>query len=397
MKGVLTVARKEFARFFGDRRMVLTALILPGLMIYVLYTVMGSALTDMMEADEDYTPVAYVIAAPDSLAPALEAVGLNLGVEPVSPDDVRADITAQAVDLLIVFPENFDETVAALGAADSDSSDRPAVPNVEIYYNSASTESSALHGRVTALLEAYKTSLLPELFDVNREGVTYDQVSEKDAVGSLLASLLPLLLLVFLFSGCTALAPEAIAGEKERGTIATILVTPLRRGALALGKLVSLAIIAFLAGLSSLLGTILSLPKMFGGGGDMPDMNIYGIGDYLTLAAVVLSTVLLFVALISILSAFAKSVKEAATMVSPLMIVVMVVGVTAMFGGGAQTDRVYYLIPTYNSVQAMVGIFSLSYDPINILLTVLSNLAYAALGGFLLTRMFHSEKIIFSK
>ena len=66
--------------------------------------------------------------------------------------------------------------------------------------------------------------------------------------------MMPLLILVFLFSGCMAIAPESIAGEKERGTIATILVTPIRRSELALGKIFSLSIIALLSGLSSTVG-----------------------------------------------------------------------------------------------------------------------------------------------
>ena len=77
------------------------------------------------------------------------------------------------------------------------------------------------------------------------------------------------------------------------------------------------------------------------------------------LGVVILSTVLLLITLISIVSAFAKSVKEAQTYVTPLMIVVILVGVTAMFGSGAKTELCYYLIPVYNSVQCMVGIFRL--------------------------------------
>jgi len=111
---------------------------------------------------------------------------------------------------------------------------------------------------------------------------------------------------------------------------------------------------------------------------------------------VILSTVLLLVTLISILSAFAKTVKEANMSVTPMMIVVMVVGVTGIFGG-AQESPIYYLIPLYNSVQGMSGIFSLDYSALNIAIASLSNLAYACLGGFLLTKMFNSEKVMFSR
>ena len=79
------------------------------------------------------------------------------------------------------------------------------------------------------------------------------------------------------------------------------------------------------------------------------------------------------------------------------MIVVMVIGVTGMFGDGAQTGMVFYLIPLYNSVQSMSGIFSREYDAANILISCIANLVYAGFGGFILTKMFNNEKIMFSK
>ena len=56
-----------------------------------------------------------------------------------------------------------------------------------------------------------------------------------------------------------------------------------------------------------------------------------------------------------------------------------------------------YLIPVYNSVQCISGVFSMSYEPIQILLTAVSNLAVAGLLVFALTTMFNSEKVMFKK
>ena len=207
--------------------------------------------------------------------------------------------------------------------------------------------------------------------------------------------MLPMLLMIFLFSGCMSVAPEAIAGEKERGTIATILVTPTKRSELAVGKIFALSIIALLSGASSTLGTILSLPKRMGGVETM-SAAYYTAADYLVLAAVILSTVLL-VALISLISAYAKTIKEAQTSVMPLMIVVIFLGVTAMFGSGAKSQLVYYCIPLYNSVQAMVGIFSFEMIPAAVALTVGVNLACTVIASFVLTRMFNSETIMFRR
>lgn len=381
---VFTIFKKELARFFGDRRMAVTTLLLPGLMIYLMYTFMGSALTGRFSVEDTYKPTAVVEHLPDSLsAPLSQALDLQ---EEAAPMDLVRD---QELDLYIRFPANFDADVAAY-----DMSSEAVAPQVEVYYNSAATSSSNGYGLVKEILDQYESSLVNK-FHVNWDGV-YDLVTQEDATGFVFSSMMPMLLLIFLFSGCMAVAPEAIAGEKERGTIATLLITPAKRGSIALGKITALSVIALLAGASSAIGSILSLPKLMGAAAGELTVT-YGAEDYVLLGVVILSTVLLLITLISIVSAFAKSIKEAQTYVTPMMILVVLIGVTAMFGSGAKAEWYYYLIPLYNSVQCMVGIFAFSASPLFILTTVVTNLVLTGCGVFLLTRMFNSERIIFSR
>lgn len=381
---VLTIFKKELARFFGDRRMALTTILLPGLMIYVLYTFMGNALSSQFSVEDTYRPTAVVENLPDSLSAALsQALEIQEEAEPMEL------VRNQKLDLYIRFPAGFDEAVAAYDMASG-----KAAPQVEVYYNSAAATSGDGYNLVLEILNQYESSLVNK-FHVNWNGI-YDLATQEDATGSIFSSMMPMLLLIFLFSGCMAVAPESIAGEKERGTIATLLITPTKRGSIALGKIMALSVISFLSGASSAIGTTLSLPKLMGAASEQLTVT-YGVGDYALLGVVILSTVLLLITLISIVSAFAKSVKEAQTYVTPLMIVVILVGVTAMFGGGAKTELCYYLIPVYNSVQCMVGIFAFSASPVLILTAVAANLAVTGLGVFLLTRMFNSEGIMFSR
>ncbi|GHV08759.1 hypothetical protein FACS1894217_11720 [Clostridia bacterium] len=389
-KNILTVMKKEFARFFGDRRLLVTALILPGLLIYVVYSFMGTALQDMYTPDATHKPVLNAVNLPQSIAAAAAdpTYGFDI-VNTTNPDDTRTKIENKETDILAIFPKDFDQTVADYNV----SSGTPA-PNIEIYYNAVNPDSSAAYGSLVALLNTYEATIANK-FDVNRD-VSADLATNEDVMAFSLASMLPFLLTMMMFSGCMSLAPESIAGEKERGTIATILVTPIKRSELAAGKMLSLGVLAFLCGLSSCLGLFLSLPKMMQLGDDI-NMNIYTVTDYVMIAMIVLTTILPIIAVISIISAFAKTVKEATTSVMPLMIVVMLVGVSSMFGGGAQTDIAYYFIPLYNSVQALSGIFSFDYAVPNIVVSVVSNIVYAGIGGFVLTRMFNSEKVIFSR
>lgn len=391
---ILTVAKKEFARFFGDRRMVVSTLLLPGIMIYVLYSFMGTAMSDAFSVGDEYVATVQAVNMPDSVEAMINSDGVSMEVEEIDETGVDAAkdmIAGQQLDLCIVFPENFDSEIAAY-----DSTLGEAAPNIDIYYNSASTESSEGYMLITGLLDSLE-AMLANKFDINNSTLDYDMATNEDTTGMIFSSMLPMLLMVFLYSGCISVAPESIAGEKERGTIATLLVTPVKRGDIAIGKILSLGVIALLAGVSSALGTILSLPKLMGGASEEISANAYGTNDYLMLGVVILSTVLLLITMISIISAFAKSTKEAQTFVMPLMILVMFIGITSMFGSGASDNWYIYLIPLYNSVQCMTAIFSFDITAVNVAIAAVSNIVYAGIGVYILTRMFNSEKIMFSR
>lgn len=386
---IFTMMKKELDRFFGDKRMV-ASILLPGVLIYIAYCFMGSAMGNAFGVDEDYTPTVQAVGLPGSMEALLPQTGFAVTAG-TDEEAAKEAVTDMELDLLLVFPENFDETVAAYEM----SSGLPA-PNVEIYYNSASTNSSFAYQSVAGLLDAYEAQMVNK-FDVNAGEIAYDLATAEDTAGFFFAMMMPLLLMMFLYSGCAAVAPESIAGEKERGTIATMLITPIRRSDIALGKILALAVISMLSAASSTIGTVLALPKMMGGMTDEMRADIYGIQDYLLLAAVILSTVLVLVTLISILSAFAKTIKEAQTYAMPVMLLAMGLGITGMFGGGASQELTSYCIPLYNSVQCMSGIFSFSVLPLGVAVTVGVNLLLTMLGVVALAWMFNNEKIVFSR
>ena len=387
----ITVMKKELARFFGDRRLVITTLLLPGCMIYLVYSLLGNVMMKSLLPEEAYVAKAYVVDLPESLQENLRT--LRVDWHPADREQltqIRQEIQDKQVDGLVIFPQNFDEAVTEYQV----DSKEPA-PNVEIYYNSVKTESSRFFSEVSEILEEYENSLANKL-DINAgDSVYYDCATSKDTTGQMFSLMMPMLLMMFLYSGCMAVAPESIAGEKERGTMATLLVTPIRRSSLALGKVFSLSIIALLAGCSSFIGTFAALPKMMGGEMTGVDSSVYVPMDYIMLLIVILSTVLVLVSAISLISAFAKSVKEASTTVSPLMIVITFVSLAPMLSQGNKIPLYRYLIPVYNSAQCMNGIFSFAYQPVEILVTAAVNLCVAGILVYGLTRAFHSEKVMF--
>lgn len=391
---ILTVMKKEFTRFFTDKRMVVTTILLPGLMIYFLYSFMGSGISAQFEQAEDFKPKVYVENLPESVKVVAEQEEIMefTEISDKETSDVLENIKngETGYDLLAVFPEGFDEKIVAYDAQSGEKA-----PNVELYYNSTETDSSSAYTMMGSVLDAIESSMANK-FDVNVGDDTYDLASEEDMTAMMFSMMVPMLLIIFLFSGCMAVAPESIAGEKERGTIATLLVTPMKRGHLALGKILSLSVIAILSGCSSFLGTMLSLPKLMGGAEGM-NASVYGIGDYVLLFFIIISTVMVIISVISIVSAFAKSVKEATGWITPIMLICMLVGITSMIESLCKTEPVFFLLPIYNSVQCMNGIFSLNTNTTNIIVTVIANFCYAGLGVFALTKMFNSEKVMFSK
>ncbi len=383
MKAMAAVIRKEFARFFLDRRMLITTVILPGVLIYLVYTIMGLFVTNVAGGGAVYRTVVRDMPATVSAL----FNGETFEVSPATEEDgyYKRQIVEGGLELYVVFPAWFDESIKDFGKEDYEA------PEIAVYYNSAEERSSAAYSALVALLDAFE-DLNANLFDIAAGG---DLGTPQSATAYILSAIVPMVLLVLLFSGCMAVAPESIAGEKERGTLATMLVTPVKRSHIAIGKIISLSCISLLSGVSSFLGLILSLPNLMKGVFDGIDLSMFGFGHYAALLGVMLTTVLLLVAAISCVSALAKSVKEANSYVGPMNIIVIVVGLLSSFTGGG--SPFLYLIPVYNSAMMITDIMSLSVSPLALAFTLLSNAAFACGLAFLLTRMFNSEKIMFDK
>ena len=392
-----TIIRKEFARFFGDRQLVFTTVIMPGLLIYLIYSLMGVGIRNMETQGEQDVVTVRVENMPQSVAPILSSLDSSIVImqQPVSQADIDALQDKEINAIAMRFPADFD----ALMANYDPTGGQPA-PNVEIYYNSANNASDRVFNIMQPALNAYEDGMANR-FDINRadeEGQTFNQASDDQVVGDILSKLLPMLIIMMLFSGVMAIAPSSIAGEKERGTIATLLVTPMRRNELALGKIVSLSCIALLSGISSFVGIALSLPNMISAGNESIDIPFnYTTSDYIALLLVIFASVLVMASAISLLSALAKDVKNAGTMITPFMLVVMLAGLLPMFQTETVHSLVNYFIPFYNSIQVMADVFAHSLNWTALLITLGSNIVYTGIAIWGLTRMFNSEKVMFSR
>lgn len=231
------------------------------------------------------------------------------------------------------------------------------------------------------------------VFYVNSGNDLYDLATTKDSTGQFVSMILPMLLITMLFSICASVAPDSIAGEKERGTMATLLVTPIKREQLAIGKILGLSIIVVLGGISSFIGAMLSLPFL-SIGQDEIDTSVYSINDYLELFIIVISTVLIMISLTAIVSVLARSIKEASSSMAPLTILVALVGISGMYNQNGSNRLIHYIIPLYNSAQCMNEIFLFNGNINHVIITVISNLLYTIILVYILSKLFKNEKII---
>lgn len=411
MKNIITIFKKEFYRVMSDRRLIFTTIILPGLAIYIMYTAMGGALDNNTAQLDNHKMIVYTENMPNEFL-----LYMNQEI-PANPDFYDADETTEEeilqllkdgeIDLYIKFEEDF------LSRIDDYQSENYVLPNIDMYYNPGELYSENTLQHFYTYLGSYLQS---KATDPDRYGQAYYiAVFNKDneengyrayeiqypnkGIGQGLAMLLPMLIIMFLFSGAMSIGPDSIAGEKERGTIATLLITPVKRFEIAVGKVLSLSVISLFSAVSSFTGIILALPKLIpdNDATNTPIYEVYSILDFLMLFSILFVTVLVIVGLISVISAYAKTIKEASTLILPFYFVTVIVGISTMFSGSGAQDNIIYLIPIYNSVNMIIAILTFEVIPTHYILTVVSSVLYVSVFIFILNRLFQSETIMFKK
>lgn len=405
MKNIKTIFFKELRRFFTEPRM-LAALFLPGIIIYLFYSLMGT----FMEASfapssgkpENYT---YQIVATNNYSSTDEVAPLIFDVFdaylPINESGNKSEyhyinldqvseykeaLSNHEYDLLIVFNDNFEDSLK--GEISSTKT------NISLYYDGSDSISTYLYTVFTSLVDTTYTN-----FTVNIENGIYvdGNVSpENYTFKNIMSFVVPLVTISLLFSTVISICPEAIAGEKERGTLASLLMTPMKRTELVIGKISALSIVSLSSGLVSFLGLVISLPNLYGGG--MTLGSLFSPASFIMLLLLILTTLCVFVTLGLVISAFSKSIKEAGSYLTPIMTILMVASIIPfsidMSGIG------YAFIPLLNIVSSMnLLIRETNLDLLlpYISITAVMNIVLSGVLVFITAKLFNSEKIMFQR
>lgn len=390
MREIFVIVKKELKRFFTDKRMIMS-LILPGVLIFVLYSLMGNFIGKAITPADDYEYVICVENESVTLDGYLSTLGFKYKKVNAPREEAEKKLVDKEIDLYVSFSEDFDDA-----GADK------AGKNVVIEYNSAKRESAKIYSALQTVYMQNSVASVDYNYAINAGVENPDMATEEDVVKMILTMFMPFILMVFLVTGSVSVASESIAGEKERGTIATLLVTPVKREYIALGKIIALTVTSLFSSLVSFVGIMASLPNLLQleriGDVTSIDLSVYGASTFVGILGIILITVMMFTMIMSVLSTFAKSVKEATQFVTPAMIVVMLASVTSMIGGGkAVTNPALYLIPIYNCAQCLTMLFSGEFYGLCYLFTILSDALFVVLGVVLLAKMFNNEKIMLNK
>ncbi|MCD6102167.1 MAG: ABC transporter permease [Candidatus Cloacimonetes bacterium] len=405
----LIIMSKELKRLFTDRKMIFLLVLVPLLILPVMYSVMGYMEKVRHKDISEYEADIFVYPGKqndsyifDRFYKELKEFNAKLNVIPEQQIDISKDlITEKESELLIVFPDNIQKRFEDMAPFD-----------IQLYYNASSDYSSHIYYKTRSSFDAIGDTLIAERlekmklpseilspFTINKTITPQEaNLAKKGSVaGKLLGILLPFFILIYLFSNSLTVGTDTVAGEKERGTLAILLVNQVDRLSIIVGKMLSVMCAAFVGAASSVAGLIIGsrfFISMFGG--SMKELKGFVLfaKDYLQFAIILIPFAMLVVAIVMIISTYARNIKEAQGMIMPVYFIVMIIGVSTMRMSETPSLWMIYT-PIFNSLIALKSIFMQNAIWGNVLISAVSCLILAGILIFYMLKMFNDERILF--
>ncbi|MCR5057725.1 MAG: ABC transporter permease [Clostridiales bacterium] len=377
-KDISTVFKKEIKSILKDKAILLMCILLPfGMMFMEGYLMTAFADTD---ETEEKTYNAYYINAPQELSESLKAIGFS--DKEVDKETTIENIQSKEDKMLVIFPENF--------TIDPDGIN---VPNIEIYYNSSDNDSLKLREKISTLLD----TLRPEVFTINADtSVKYDLGDEDYQAKNMIASMVPGLLVMTIIYGIMSLASNIIAGDKESNFLNTVLITPVRRSSVAIGKALAVMTAAGASAISAFAGLAYLMSKFNEMLGEYAVS--YAAKDYILTFIVIICEAFALVGLILIISTLAKTARQAQTLsVIPIMVLFLGSFLTSNAGfDGVLTSfgSKNYLIPMWNASYLTKNILLSGVSTTDILITCVINIVFGIFCLGVVSNLFNNEKIV---
>ncbi|MYM94732.1 ABC transporter permease [Duganella vulcania] len=348
---------KELLELARDRRTFFFTVFIPVFAMPLILTGFGYVSSSMFK-QASQAEMAYSIFGKEQAPHLAERFAREKGFREVvlaSPADIKAAIGDDRIKFALVIPAGFEASLA-----------RQQQGVIALHYNSAATVDltrkrvmSVIGGQNRLLREQALSALKlnQEQLRFALDPITLEDHStadKREQMGAVVGGMLPYILLMVCLLAAMYPAIDTGAGEKERGTLETLLLAPVSRSALVMAKFLML----FTVGLTSALLMIASMGVLltfFGPviGSDLGQM-VRAIGplDLAMVALMLVPTAAIFAAILLSISVYAKSYKEAAGLISPLILVTVLPTLVALLPG-VELNWKWAMVPLTNVSLAM--------------------------------------------
>jgi sodium transport system permease protein len=398
LRNIGIVYRKELTEALRDRRTLLSSTLLPLLLFPVLTVGIGYVAAEVMgEASREPSRI-MVLGGADSpgVVEGLRGVK-NLRVVPTGANYVDL-ISNKKIRAAVDIPASFEAGIA-----------RGEHPEVKIYVFSGDMKSAFGATRIEKFFSEYRDATvrsrltsekLPESlmkpFDVKQQNV----VSDEKVAGESYGGLITYLVILMCMTGAMYPAMDLTAGEKERGTMETILSSPIKRTHLVFGKFLLVLTASLVTATLSVIsmGTSFAVIARFvpiqGEGENLPILTMHA-KTVVAFFVMALPVAVLFSAALITISLFAKTFKEAQSYLTPMTFAVIVPAIAAVLPGIELTPKLA-VIPILNVSLLCKELVTGTYHWNYIALIFLSTCVYAGIALFLAVKMFQRESVLFS-
>ncbi len=394
------IFKKEFKELLRDKKTIIFMIGLPLLLFPAIFGVAFFFMSSAADKAENKV-LKYAIVG-EAYAPAIvqsfnDASDKFESVAIGDETDYAKLIKNETVDFVLVIPETFDSNVLRSGQH-----------NIELYLNDAGL--NKVVGRVSDIIDEYTDAFQQTAFaqlnldETQQEALLKPIKIEKQNVaddrevwGERLGGMLPYFIFILCLQGAMAPAADLGAGEKERGTLETLLISPMDRHKLVLGKFFTIAtagIITALITVSSMAIWGLVLSQGMAVEFVVKIMSMIGLVDFLLIFLMLVPVVAVFAAILLSLSIYARSFKEAQSYMGSLIMVVIFPVIIAMMPG-VELKGGWVWVPLTNVALAMKELFKGTMDYFA-LFGIFTSTAVIATGLiFFCIHWFNKEKVLF--
>lgn len=404
LKQIWDVAAKEILSTVRDQRAIISNLVLPLVLLPVIMLGMPLLLGGLFEREAvSVTQVAVRGASelPTGLRSAIEARNVEL----VEVEDPEAAVREDEYAVGIVVPEGFGEAVTTGGSADLTLLAK--LGNMRSELNASKVQEAVVSYQQTVVAERLGAAGLDPaiLQPVSVQRVDASSAAERSS--GQLSWLIPFFIAIWTLTGGQMTAIDATAGEKERGTLESLLVAPVRRTEVVAGKFIATMVFGLGAALAAIAGYLVGgvalrsvfLPRL----GEDAEELVSVMGGSLAVDAgsivlLLISAVLLAAVVSAVLIGicmFARSFKEAQSYVAPLSFLFVIPAVGLQFKDLIGLGDSAYYIPVFNALLVMDDIVKGDVTAQHMLMTWGSLIVVIFVLLLFAYRNFNREDVIF--